>query len=222
MIGAFINNCITCDKIVRSISYNSTYGEILFLAKNLDSYNVFADMAQVDKAFLTCVIYNLLKEENPEYVRKTFVADFIGEKSSPECGGLILVYDALLKDPSYKMLGVIDRHNYLFDIYNKLKQFREIKCIESNFRTKHTQVYHNMIPRYIMDFARYIKDHPGCYRDIFVNKLSIRETIEMIKYIPVTEIASVINIIGTCDACGGDLKEWFGLRTCISCDMTII
>jgi hypothetical protein len=213
---------MACDKIVRSISYNSTYGEILFLAKNLNSYDVFADMSQMDRSFITCVIYKLLKEENPDYVRKTFVADFIGEKASPECGGLILVYDALLKDPSFVTLSIIDRHNYLFDIYNKLKQFREIKCIESNFRTKNTQVYYNMVPRYIMDFARYIKDHPGSHRDIFTNKIDIRETIETVKYIPVTETVAQVTIIGTCEACGGGIKEWFGLRTCISCDMTTI
>lgn len=221
-VNEFLASYMECDKRIRSIKQSAAYGEMMFLAKNLGSYDVFTDMSHVDKTFITHAIYDLLRNENPDYVRKTFIADIIGEKASPECGGLILVYSTLLEDPGYSSLCFLDRHNYLFDVYNKLKQFREIKCIESNFRTKHTQVYYNMIPRYVMDFANYLKFHPGCFRDIFNNRLSIRETVETIKYIAVSEPVVEQVVIGKCDACGGDVKEWFDLRVCTSCDMTTL
>jgi hypothetical protein len=207
--------------IIRAIEYNSTYSEMFFLMKALCSYGVFDTMDMQNKAFLTHVIYHLLKEEDPDNVRKTVVADSIADKGNPECGNLMLVYDALLNDSEYRQLNACDKRNYLIDTFNKLNQFRDIKCIENNFRTKHTQVYYNMLPRYIMDFANYIRSHPGCFREIYKNKLNIRETVEEVEYIVVVEPVVDIVIVGECDACGDKIKEWYDIQVCIGCDMVI-
>jgi hypothetical protein len=206
-------------KFTNDCFFKEKFNEVRHIDQLLANYPNYEDISEKERVYLSLIIYSELTS-----TRKTTVTAILEDGSHSDCNNLVGLYKLLVCYGSgFTDLCYMDKQNYLLAIYEKLKNFRDIKCIENNFLTKESQAYRNMIPRYMLNFAEYMKSDPLCYKRIYSSELCVKEAIEGVtSFVEEKRCAVDRKKTGDCPACGGNLYEWYDLNSCDKCEMTVL